>query len=71
MKNELDYGLHLRLSLIVPPSIPRPLPAQLEATVKLPPTATAAEIDQAIGSVSRLLDSYAQAITAKREDEAA
>lgn len=68
MKNELDYGLHLRLSLIVPPSVTRPLPAQLEAVVNLPPTATAAEIDQAIGSISRLLDSYAQAITARREE---
>lgn len=70
MKTETDYGLHLRLSLIVPPTVARPLPAQLEATVNLPPTATAAEIDQAIGSVSRLLDGYAQAITAKRDEKA-
>lgn len=71
--NSTPYGLHIRLSLIIPATIPRPLPAQLDADLTVPPTATVAEIDQAVKSITSLsitslLDSYAQAVTAGREE---
>lgn len=69
-----QLGLHLRMTLIVPPTIPRPLPTEMELIIDLGPLTSAADLDQVIASTSKLLDSYAQAIQAHqlqtKEEEA-
>jgi hypothetical protein len=64
VKNQ-ELGLHVQMRLIVPPSIPRPLPCEVEIVVNMPTTATPAEFNQVVDSISLLLDSYAQAIQAQ------
>ena len=63
-----ELGLHLRLTLIVPPSLPRPLPTEMEVILNLPSITTAAHMDQVLASVGKLLDSYAQAVTAQMKE---
>lgn len=57
-----ELGMHLKLTLIIPPTERRPLPTQMELTINLPPTA---DINSMLKGTAETLDAFARLTVAE------